>query len=108
MEVSARISDITAARNSSHLRGRRATCAHTCPVNEAATTWDLTRRELNRPVISFHSRTYQPENTRVATTVPFGNDAWVCHLDQLAFLIRMIVHQDSLCQSWSLEGFRSW
>ncbi len=36
----------------------------------------LTRRELDRPVIWFHSKTYPSENTRVATTVPFGHYRW--------------------------------
>src|SRR5262249_5860430 len=40
----------------------------------------LARRELDRPVISFHSKTYPSETTRVATTVPFGNDGLSHHL----------------------------
>src|SRR6516225_2841162 len=71
MEVLARISDIPLPgipRTQRKACQRALTPARSPKLQQPGT---LMRRELGRPVISFHSKTYPPEITRVATTVPF-------------------------------------
>src|SRR5262245_11563415 len=73
MEVLARISDILLPgipRTQRKACQRALTPARSTKLQQPGT---LMRRELGRPVISFHSKTYPPEITRVATTVPFGH-----------------------------------